>query len=397
MTLPVYSEPFTIRKLPTPDFLPAVGSVGAISLNTIKSVDPCPSNNCVYSYSEGVTAVTSNWASGCYLKDAGIGGKLLLTAGGGASYFGNEVYDYDHGTRLFGRLTEPSIAMSPRGTADPNYDAVWSEHWDKTPSCNHSYDSYAAGTPSMGLGRQGSLIKVRNPLGYPGYATTNAPHRLDVHTKVWSRAAAELGVFNLGFEFTACATAEQRKKIYVLEAKGNQARISWLDYSDGTGIGVWGRAPTMPWWPGTGGTLEYWPEADLLVYIGQSSNNDFSKHAMVTFIDPDDLPHSPIFPTMTGDVIPSTPEGVPNGGYGWTRGGWQFWAYVPTLPYVQSMFRVNLGTGTTDAERIIMPGTTITQECGQGIWKRLHYVEWLKSVCWVLWATGEMWAYRTAT
>ena len=86
-----------------PSWVPAAGTLGNISLNTISSVYDI---NNADTFLRGSPAILNAWCSTCYAKDYGTYGSILAFGGGHQDYLGNEVYRYDIYNRLWSRITD---------------------------------------------------------------------------------------------------------------------------------------------------------------------------------------------------------------------------------------------------------------------------------------------------
>lgn len=88
----------------------------------METVDPCPSNSCVYSGSQKNVVNAWNSAALDTIRD-----RLIVWGGGHVDYGGNEVYAFDIGTLSWSRLTNPSTNIAdnvdpyPDGRPNPRH------------------------------------------------------------------------------------------------------------------------------------------------------------------------------------------------------------------------------------------------------------------------------------
>jgi len=138
----------------------------------MKSVDPCPSNNCSYSGSQ--KNVINAWNSAAFDT---LRNRLIVWGGGHVDYGGNEIYAFNIDTLSWSRLTNPSTNIAddvdpyPDGRPNPRHtygtevyiptvDRFWvagASLWE-TGSCNGNVWMYNfnASPPESGWEDQGS-------------------------------------------------------------------------------------------------------------------------------------------------------------------------------------------------------------------------------------------------
>ncbi len=127
----------------------APGTWAAVSLNTLRDVDPArdPEVNPNYPgaprWRDNQGALLGAWNGGAFASGYGKSGALIVAGGGHADYYGNEVYAFDLASRRWQRLTNPYASPS-----FPVEDGIWP---DGTPSVSHTYDQvdYHPGTNSF--------------------------------------------------------------------------------------------------------------------------------------------------------------------------------------------------------------------------------------------------------
>ena len=127
----------------------APGTWAAVSLNTLRDVDPArdpevnPNHPSAPPWKDRQSAVLGAWNGGAFASGYGASGALIVAGGGHSDYYGNEVYAFDLASRRWQRLTNPYASPS-----FPVTDGVWP---DGTPSVSHTYDQveYHPGTNSF--------------------------------------------------------------------------------------------------------------------------------------------------------------------------------------------------------------------------------------------------------
>jgi hypothetical protein len=127
----------------------APGTWAAVSLNTLKDLDPArdpeanPNHPGAPPWKDSQSGVLGAWNGGAFASGYGSSGALIVAGGGHADYYGNEVYAFDLASRRWQRLTNPYASPS-----FPVEDGIWP---DGTPSVSHTYDQvdYHPGTNSF--------------------------------------------------------------------------------------------------------------------------------------------------------------------------------------------------------------------------------------------------------
>lgn len=89
----------------------------------MRSVDPCPTRDCVYSGASGQQDVIAAWSGGAFDTKRN---RLVIWGGGHSGYAGNEIYVFDVDTLAWQRLSDPSTTLSnddpyPDGRANPRH------------------------------------------------------------------------------------------------------------------------------------------------------------------------------------------------------------------------------------------------------------------------------------
>ena len=108
--------------------------------DSLADADPCPRRNCVYSAVMGQAGVMA-YSGMAFTSELGTRGSLVVTGGGHADYWGNEVYVFDLSTNRWRRINNPSLALNgTNAETDPRFDKVYAEYGDGTPGASHTYD-----------------------------------------------------------------------------------------------------------------------------------------------------------------------------------------------------------------------------------------------------------------
>lgn len=160
-----------------PEWVPAPGSWGEISLDTMWDHNPCPNDpQCSWSANLGQRAVLTVWNGGAFACHEGELGSLVEWGGGHNGYWGNEVYVYDLATRLWQRRTDPN--PNPIVTDPDN-----GELDDGTPSVLHTYENlvYHPGT--------NSLVVLQGQAVHNQASSFGAGHMFSLTDNAWRRNA----------------------------------------------------------------------------------------------------------------------------------------------------------------------------------------------------------------
>ena len=176
-------------------WIPASGQVGFIpALNTFASVDPCPSDSCIYNqFSNGIgnEHVIDAWNAVTYSPFYSTNGALVLHGGGHGDYGGNETYVFDFDTLLFKRLDNPTTNIDRRVTdiVRTVSNMTYCEYADGQPASSHTYDNLCIIPPGKGGGAKGSLLRVVSNACGAESAQTGYSHIFDLNNPSarWSR------------------------------------------------------------------------------------------------------------------------------------------------------------------------------------------------------------------
>lgn len=183
-----------------PSFVPALNTLAIVGLNTLNSVDPCPSGACGYQSGGSYQNIIRAWNSGLFADAFSTLGAYIIGGGGDHDYWGNQlmVFPFDDYTDIHGVFhpaltwflltgSGPSNLAGPAGYADPGSDHTRGTWPDNTPWMPHTYDAVLYLPPTMGGGSKGSWLM---PIKTYGYLQNSSPwaHKCDLATGVWSDA-----------------------------------------------------------------------------------------------------------------------------------------------------------------------------------------------------------------
>lgn len=241
-----------------PAWLPARGTIGNISLNTLADVNPCPANNCPYTV--GGQRGLMSWVGCSYVADDGQYGALGFSGGGHGDYFGNEHYVFNIDIQKWKLLTPPSMGGTfPRGDAEyGEYDPPS----ERAVSC-HNYGSLHALSAADGGGPKGSTIQVMSLAAGQGAGVYGYAHAIDHATGASKRFSSNAGSFVVGPHVTAFDSTRKR----FMRVGGNGLKIgvlpiatkAWIDVSLTDDVNM-----SIPTGQSSGG---YCPEKDMLLLL----------------------------------------------------------------------------------------------------------------------------------
>ena len=184
----------------------------AISLNTIRDVDPCPVSRCAWSANEGLSGVLNDWTGGVYASNEGELGGLVYFGGGHNGYYGNEVYFFDLATLLWERRGEPTDGQIP---GDPNTFGLNSQcrFWDGKPLAIHSYETVFY-DPLQNLFWLTKVSDVpSNPPGPPSGCNSTLPAAFSLDSNTWS----DSGTSPARSKFSATAWDAKRNLLWMID------------------------------------------------------------------------------------------------------------------------------------------------------------------------------------
>jgi len=204
---------------PLEDMLP--GTWYQVPNSQLKSVDPCPANNCFYSGNEGQSGVIDDWTGGAFATGFGDKGSLLVWGGGHSGYLGNELYAFDVATLKWKRLTEPV----------------------KSGSCNYSEAEFADGSPCSAHTYDGveyhpktnSFVILGACCNHDGIISSPRVHLFDLDTMAWRRGASYSG----GGAPADAATAYDPTRDTFWIVPGFNAPLGMYNPNTSSGAGGW--------------------------------------------------------------------------------------------------------------------------------------------------------------
>jgi hypothetical protein len=195
---------FRPAEVQLPQWAPTTSQFANASTALPSTVDPCPTNTCIYSANSGFSSIWTAWNGGAYAPNLGAYGSMLFFGGGHYAYYGNEVVRFDIETRSWLRMSEPALY----GSATPG----WSDDEGVAPNTVVGpYGAYPNGTPypfhtnmgcdflpsDAGGGSQGSYVFISHD--QTGVQCSNACRiwRFDLALRTWS-VSNPISNFNFG-------------------------------------------------------------------------------------------------------------------------------------------------------------------------------------------------------
>ncbi|MEM6991391.1 MAG: hypothetical protein AAF721_12860 [Myxococcota bacterium] len=160
-----------------PAWVPAPGSWGEISLNTMWDLNPCDNDpQCTWSANLGQSAVLTVWNGGAFACHEGELGSLVQWGGGHNGYWGNEVYVYDLASQTWERRSDPNPNPVVADPANGELD-------DGTPSVMHTYEtlSYHPAT--------NSFVVLQGQVVHNNASANGAGHMFSLTDNAWRRTA----------------------------------------------------------------------------------------------------------------------------------------------------------------------------------------------------------------
>ena len=328
------------------------GHWAAVSLNTLRDVNPCPGGSCSYSAVEGQAAVLDDWNGGAFATRYGARGGYIVWGGGHNGYFGNEVYVFSLDTLRWNRLSEP--------VANPVCNQATGELQDSSPCAAHTYDylDYHPGTNSFVELGSASNHNV-------GGAGSPRVHLFNLDTRHW-RAGAE-NYANFLTHTAASSAYDPSRDVFWLVPTYNRP-FAQYDPNANNGAGTW---------------RQY---SDVNVELDHVSAIDPTRDLFVT-LDPRGSDHvivhdltnpsaAAVNVTTTGDQTLQTSGGA--AGWEWDPVshkfvGWMGGSYVFTLTPPTGAWR----TGTWTWERVQAASSNTVQPTApnaNGTYGRWRYV-----------------------
>ena len=264
----------TITAGPGPlPWAPLPGTYTDASIAPALSVDPCPSNRCVYSGTQGMSAVFSTWNGGAFAPTLGSYGSMLYFGGGHFGYDGNSVFAFDVGSRSWIRLNEPA----PYGTRNSGDSETVNVLVDPTgafpdgsPYPNHTNMACDFLPPEAGGGPLGSYVFMGHDQTGVNI-TSNNLWRFDLSSRKWSKVLAlpqRLGdLLGLCYDST-------RRGLWVLGSLNSSVAgpLWFISVVDGTVSQIGAGTPGGRVDFGLYANLTYVPSRDCLVIVARGND-----------------------------------------------------------------------------------------------------------------------------
>jgi hypothetical protein len=400
------TPPTTSSTVRTP--IPAIpaGEARVISANRMADVweGPQPKGN--GNIVNGVHA----WSSGIYAPlIGGPNGSLLNFSGGDADSWDTAVRAFSLDTGLWTRIKNRTTALAWNPASDPQWNATYAEHGDGTPGVPHTYDFLEYLPPEAGTGPKGSLLLVNTRYAYLS-AVSNWSHGLNLDTLRWSRTSSGPTTNYTGYNGMS-AYDPTTKRVWILACDGGGAsvdRLDYLDFSDGSGVGVPGKiaftksalvrcGSPMRFWRGKNGTKRY------LAFLGWPARNTTGPQT-IRLIDLDSIaagvrdasiatpPRNFAFPgsgfTMgqaRGFAMSADPGDNNPASEGYNPDGLVIYDIVPPDDALNGTWQVTARP---------LNGIALAREGNQLLYKRLEYHEQLGVVTFYIGAGSPVYAYR---
>ncbi|MBM3342586.1 MAG: hypothetical protein FJY56_10830 [Betaproteobacteria bacterium] len=398
------------RSLEAISFVPAPGQVAPISGPGTDA--PGTLFQVMYSTAAGPGSGNGNnyfapWCSGVYAPDDGPLGSMVFCNGGGADYWGNEVYRFALDTRTWSRVSERSTGLNGKTGApedDPNFDAQWGEHISPggkpppQPGVPHSYDQMEYLPPHLGGGPRGSFMFITRTIVYR-HRRFRHPHLFDLDSLRWRRGLAQPGIIRIGeVESPSWCFDAKRNRYWGIDGSESGIFITRLHsvvFDPNTRLGV---AQTVPipefLTPSNYPVSRYWPRGDLLLVAGMSA--DRKAFALWACSLEENRASGFVVVPLAGNALPP-----PGAGYGLAYCDDLDCFFVRTAAgHRQKIWKVvppksNFLASPWQVEEIVMQGATVApNDNGQGLWKRLMYAPPMKCLLWVDDTRGPVYAYR---
>jgi hypothetical protein len=389
-----YSNTFALTVAPSglPDFVPAPGRIGNISVNTIADVMPCSvPAECIYWGVEGIQGAFA-WCGGGYIRSVDRFGRLCFWGGGHNAYYGNEGYEFSFETRSWRRIGEPSLV---NGTHDAELiaSAPWCNYADGKPAAPHTYSACHGLPPEWGGGPQGSLVNVFSAAAGQAALGCAGSYILSMHTQEWSRYSLNTAAGPVGFGPAVFDQVHGKFYVGCTRQASWQPEIHILDCAT--------RMWTMQGCPGplftTWYEMAYCPPLDCLLFLERGAYNGASATDPHVYT----VPCSNLAQGWTRRATNALPSNFVGGAMSinWADELGRFGIYNPgerTIVYLKAPATID-GTWEWGAETF--GGEEPVYGGGGGYdpsYNRMQWVGGLKSWAWYALAHGPVQLWRTA-
>jgi hypothetical protein len=349
--------------------------------NTMASVDPCSARDCVYSAIDGQAGVLA-YSGMAVAPDCGALGSLVVTGGGHADYYGNEVYLFDLATERWTRINNPSTAFTGVGDTDPMCDWAHGEYGDGSPIASHTYNNLQVVPYKV----KGLLLNCLSAGMYGSGGRANGwSHACDLATGVWFRYSNNTAPPPLGQSITCLDTP--RNRVWRLSAGGYHGTFSYLDLATRMHVQV----------PFASSNVGYDPVAaaiqvrDLLLFTTAIGVYNTPMTFTMCAVDLACAERGVMTLKVAGDIPP--PTTTTGWGFDWSpdhNAGFMFMGNAD-LAHVYRMDPPagDLLTGTWKVTRIALT-QPLAKERGGGLYSRWRYVPNIKKFVYVASTTDRV-------
>lgn len=308
----------------SPSWLPAVGTIADLSLNTLKSqapiVDGAPTS----------ANVVLPWCGMTYAQTYGSLGSIVIYGGGHTDYPYNEVYRYDLASRLWSRIVDPTVPLfadSDNRFSDTEFGEIWADAtFTKVvtgkPASTHTYGALVWAPPgSFGSDPAGYFVipSISSPANNPN-PQTSWPHYVALSNPTWQRGKSKLAKS----VYEGCSLYDSsRNRIVQLGRPDWTTQAEYLQCETQSTGTITISDPGLVTYENTGG---YDSESDLYMSIKRDSSQPggFYLHLIDPKVDPKVTSNLVIQKTSSG-TLPTANE---PGGWEWVQ-AWKQWIYYP--------------------------------------------------------------------
>lgn len=377
---------FTVTSTPAASWVPTVGNLASVSLNTLNSQAPTLGGS-----QTNPAGVMDAWCGMTYAATLGANGSLVLHGGGHDDYPYNEVYRYDVATRLWSRIVEPvyPIFLGP----DSYYtDATYAEYYTSTAgsavhtgkaAADHTY-GHTLWLPqgSLGSDAAGYYFSAGNSSQPPGGQRGSAwPHYVPLSAPSWTRGGA---AFATGPSYGPALYDSARNRVVLLRSSDFNQSLSLFNCATQTaGTLSVGSPGTRTYY----GTAAYDSAADL--YMSANVGN-VTSGATLQLINP--TTGAMKYATLSADPL----AGAPAGGWEWVQ-SWGAWVHYRGSGNVVHTLKkpADAWDGTWTFASQTLSGTALASNANPH-YSRFRYVPSLDVFLWASTTANAVQAFRLA-
>lgn len=298
-----------------PAWLPAIGTVADISLNTLSSVQGA----------SNASAIWSAWSGGAWAPWWGDLGSMAFEGGGHSNGYDNDVYRYDVATRSFSKIKNRTtnvhfIETTPGATyvADPVTGWMWADDGgvnlqEGQPFSAHFYANITAVPPSARAGATNGWLTAMGRIAMPlsGSSGTKRVHRLAMgEAQLWEMHGGGELAYQAGY---GCSFYDAGRNRVVGFADSNKTFFTFADWTNDT-VGTVS-CPAVDAFYAVGA---HFVADDVYMYIRQTSS-------ALVFEMRDPVTGARSTPPVTGS---GPGVGEHDGGWCWVE-SWRAWLYYP--------------------------------------------------------------------